>query len=100
MGRGCSSILQVLASVVAVVEIECGFSVAASERTCVCATRKETAMRGQCTVISKNTGVFATIGISAKCMFRVRCIILAATLLMFGCGDGLSPSALAYSVLQ
>lgn len=96
MGRGCSWFLHALASVVAVVEIECGFSVASSEQTRVCATPKEVAMRGQCTVISKITGV--TISIAAKCAFQVRWMVLAAALLMFGWGDVLSPSALAYSV--
>lgn len=93
MGRGSSSILQAQTSAVAVIEIDYGFSVSTSEQNEICET-KETDMTRKCSVTKKSGE--KRISITAKIKIKLTCIIVAA-LLVFGYGDGFSPSALAYS---
>ena len=89
MGRGSSSNLQAQTPAVAAIKINYGYSVSTSEQMKVC-EYKETVMNKQCTVTSKS-GV-NHISITAKIKINI-CFILAAALLVFGYGDGSSPSA-------
>lgn len=93
MGRGSSSILQAQASAVAAIEFDYGLSVSTSEQTEVWET-KEAVMRRNCAV-TKESGE-KRISITAKFKLKLG-FIIAAALLVFGYGDGFSPSALAYS---
>ena len=92
MGSGSSSILQAQTPVVATVDFNYDYFLSTSEQVKTCAKRKEFDMEIQ-RVKTTVTGV-KRISITAKLKLRV---IIAVAMLVFGYGDGFSPSALAYS---
>jgi hypothetical protein len=59
--------------------------------------KKETNMRNQFTTTNKSSVL--RIGITVRFKQVVSCLVMAA-LLVFGYGDGLSPSAIAYSPIR
>jgi hypothetical protein len=98
MGGGSGSIPQAQTSVVADIDSAFGYSGSSSEQATTCElVEKEALMVNQSTTICK-AGV---VRISVKVTFKqvVSCLIMAG-LLMFGYGDGLSPSAITHSFLQ
>ena len=91
VGKGSSSILQAQMPVVAAIKINYSYSVSTSEQTKVC-EYKENTMRKKCIVTTKTGKKY--ISINAK----LKLSVIASALLVFGYGDGFSPSALVYSI--
>lgn len=94
MGRGTGSNPETRAPEVAVAEFEFVFLRSASEQAFVCEHHEEVPMRDQHTVAKKPGDKRTSITATLRLTFVH---LLVATMLVFGYGDGSSPSSLADS---
>jgi len=95
MGRGSGSIPQAQTSAVAVIDLAYGYSGSSSEQVTTCESVQKEILMISHSITTNKSGVLR---ISIKVTFKhvVSCLIMTG-LLMFGCGNGLSPSAIAHS---